>query len=172
MEQEAQSAMSTVQSPTATLTQTLVINPAFLQEIKDSHPDCWDAQYRLRRLCHSDDNSEDRLNQMVTLLSQFRDHLALEFTLEESYGYLPIPDINRKTVELLGSGSIEKAHDQHSSLYLQVSDLCEQACDLQYRGFEQAGFDSLVNTIESFDEQLIAHEKLESDLIDQSFQLQ
>ncbi|MGB7348058.1 MAG: hypothetical protein WBD20_27785 [Pirellulaceae bacterium] len=161
----------TATANTVAVTETMVINPAFLQEIKDSNPECWHVQHRLRQLVHSDNDASGRLNQAVKLLDSFRDHLALQFALEESYGYQTIRGINTSTPVLLTPGLIEVAHDQHCGLYLQISELSEEACELQYRGIERASFDRLMTKVAEFDAKLIQHEKLESDLIEHSFGL-
>ncbi len=159
--------MSVVQ----TATETLVINPAFLQEIKDMNPDCWDVQHRLRQVCHSDSAASDRLDRLVKLLDSFRDHLALQFALEESYGYQTIRSINTNSPVLLTPGLIDQARHQHTELYLQITELSEQASELQYRGLTDSAFAKLVRQVQAFDAKLIDHETLESDLIEQSFDL-
>ncbi|QDT11091.1 hypothetical protein K239x_30850 [Planctomycetes bacterium K23_9] len=154
-----------------TMNETLVINPAFLQEIKDSNPECWDTQHRLRQLCHCDSDPADRLNRLVKLLGAFRDHLALQFALEESYGYQKVRGINTTAKVLLNPGLIDKAHDQHCTLYLEITALSEAANELQYRGLETGQLEKLIQQVCDFDAKLIQHETLESDLIEQSFEL-
>jgi hypothetical protein len=78
---------------TSTPTNTLVVNPAFLQEIKDSNPDLWDTVHQLRQVCESDDDEPSKVSRQLTrLLDGLRDQLALQFSLEESYGYVAVPD--------------------------------------------------------------------------------
>ena len=120
----------------ATLTKTLVVNPAFLQEIKDSNPDFWNLVCQLRDVSQIVDEPSQTLRQLTRLLDDLRDQLALQFSLEESYGYIEVPEhvighSSRVTTELAN-----QTQSQHSILYLRLSDLAEQSEELQYRGVE------------------------------------
>lgn len=146
---------------------TLVVNPAFLQEIKDSNPDLWQAVHQLRQVCECDEEPVKVCRQLTRLLDGLRDQISLQFTLEESYGYMSIAKS--------GSGSLgglaAKAQSQHGMLFLQLSELAEQAEELQYRGVEANQLQELVASTQRFDANLREHERIESELIDQSFGL-
>ena len=157
-------------STTATDT-VLLINPAFLQEIKDSNPDLWDTQQLLRQTINARGDAKALGNRLVRVLDDFRDQVALQFALEESYGYQAVKGTNRVLASVVSTDRIAQARQQHTGLYLELSELAEKAEELQYRGVTQPGLDRLVAAIESFDEKFRQHEELECDLIEQSFDL-
>ena len=66
---------------------TLVVNAAFLQEIKDSNPDLYQTIDQLGSVCASDEPPARLCRNLTRLLDRLRDQLALQFSLEESYGY-------------------------------------------------------------------------------------
>ncbi|QDT05293.1 hypothetical protein K227x_36930 [Rubripirellula lacrimiformis] len=143
----------------------LAVNSAFLQEIKDSNPDLWAAADQLRVVLGSGDDATAKLRRTTRLLDQIRDGLALQFSLEESYGYLTVgqPKCERE------SELATIAQSQHAPLYLSLCDLVERAEELQYRGVQPLQMNELVGQIYDFDRQWQAHEQIEADLIGQSF---
>ena len=153
----------------ATLTKTLVVNPAFLQEIKDSNPDFWNLVDQLQEVSQFVDEPSQVLRQLTRLLDDLRDQLALQFSLEESYGYIEVPEQvvgqrSRVTTELAN-----QTQSQHSVLYLQLSDLAEQAEELQYRGVEPQRLRELVANSCQFHSDLQSHERMENELIRRSY---
>lgn len=152
---------------TSTIQKTLVVNPAFLQEIKDSNPDLWDTVHRLRQTCECNEEPAVTSRQLAKLLDSLRDHLALQFSLEESYGYLEVIEPNDSD----GCELATRTQSQHCSLYLQLSELAEQAEELQYRGVEPLQLKQLVQAAQSFDSRLRLHEQTENELIERSFDL-
>jgi hypothetical protein len=151
----------------STTTKTLVVNPAFLQEIKDSNPDLWDTVHQLRQVCECDDEPAKVSRQLTRLLDDLRDQLALQFSLEESYGYVAVADHPSHVISELAA----RAQSQHGMLYMQLTDLAEQAEELQYRGVEPRQLRILVQHTRDFDAQLRDHEQSESELIEGSFDL-
>ncbi len=152
---------------TTTSTSTLVVNPAFLQEIKDSNPDLWDTVHQLRQVFDSDDEPAKISRQLTRLLDCLRDQLALQFSLEESYGYVSVPDRGSERLSELAA----RTQSQHGMLYMQLSDLAEQAEELQYRGVESSQLRALLQRSREFDAELREHELAEGELIERSFDL-
>ena len=152
---------------TATRTRVLVLNPAFLQEIKDCNPDLWHTQHELRQVCECNAEPVQVTRQLVRLLDEFRDQLALQFALEESYGFLEVPD-DSLAANQIDEDLVHRVHAQHCPLYLELSDLAEQAEELQYRGIVIAQLMNLVGSVKRFDEKLTEHENLEGELIERS----
>lgn len=152
--------MSVVNTATA-----LVVNPAFLQEIKDSNPDLWELVRQVQSVCRSDQASIQVCRQLTRLLDELRDGLALQFSLEESYGYIGVFEPASEVLSELAT----KAQSQHGILYLGISELAEQAEELQYRGVEVAQLRRLVDRTVQFDEDLHKHERLETELIERSY---
>ena len=151
----------------STATSTLVVNPAFLQEIKDSNPDLWDTVHQLRQVCECEEEPSRVSRQLTRLLDELRDQLALQFSLEESYGFLSASDHRN---EMLSELAV-RVQSQHAVLYMQLTELAEQAEELQYRGVESKQLQQLVQSTRDFDAQLRAHEQSESELIERSFDL-
>jgi hypothetical protein len=143
---------------------TLAVNPAFLQEIKDSNLNLWKVLDQLVSVCSSTDERSDRLRQLVPLLGEVRDLLALQFALEETYGYVEVP----ASVAPVNSHLLQDIRSQHCALYLLVNELAERAEELQYRGVDtgKAGqVDSLIADIRQFELRFRDHERMEQDLI-------
>ncbi len=152
---------------TPMLCKTLTVNPAFLQEIKDSNPDLWDTVDQLRKVCECDQEPASTARGLARLLDALRDQLALQFSLEESYGYQEVPEAAGGVLGELASHT----HAQHCSLYLRLSELAEQAEELQYRGVEPTQLRQLVQLTRGFDAELRKHEQSENELIERSFHL-
>ena len=155
---------------TATNTQVLVLNPAFLQEIKDSNPDLWHTQHQLRQVCECDEAPNQITRQLVRLLDDLRDQLALQFALEESYGFLEVPE-HTYAANRIDSDQVQHVHAQHCPLYLELSELAEQAEELQYRGVVKSQLFDLIDSVKRFDCRLREHENLEGELIERSLHL-
>ena len=153
---------------TGTALKTLVVNPAFLQEIKDSNPDLWDTVHKLRQVCQYDNDEPTRVSRKLTrLLDCLRDQLALQFSLEESYGYVSVPDHSNQALGELAT----RAQAQHGMLYLRLSDLAEQSEELQYRGVESSQLRILIQRTLEFDAEFREHERTENELIERSYDL-
>jgi len=149
----------------ATPTKTLVVNPAFLQEIKDSNPDLWNLIRQLEGIIQILDEPAAILRRLTRLLDDLRDQLALQFSLEESYGYI---EVSSPASRVIGELAV-RAHSQHTMLYLQLSDLAEQAEELQYRGVELQQLRELVDRSCQFHSDLREHERTEDELIRRSY---
>lgn len=146
-------------------TSSTMINAAFLQEVKDSNVELWHALHDLRHLIEKPGESHVAARQLVSLLSQLRDLLALEFSLEEAYGFIT----NCRGVERTTAEESETARQQHRELYLRIQELCELAEESQYRGTAQRELAQLLKMAAEFDECLQAHENLEAELIRTGF---
>ena len=152
---------------TVTSTQTLVVNPAFLQEIKDSNPDLWHTVHQMRQVCDCDDEPAPISRQLARLLDDLRDQLALQFSLEESYGYMAIPEHASRALSELAT----QTQSQHRMLYVALTELAEAAEELQYRGVEPSQLRILLQRTREFDQNLRDHEQTENELIEKSFDL-
>jgi len=149
----------------ATHTLTTMINAAFLQEVKESNVELWDTVHQLRQMIEGSTSSAGSARQLVTLLSQLRDQLAFEFSLEEAYGFIE----GCRGIAPLVAQRAATAKQQHRELYLLIHELCEHAEEAQYRGVADREFDELLSMTANFDAQLRAHELLESELITGTF---
>ncbi len=155
--------MVVASSPSA----TLVVNPAFLQEIKESNPDLNHTLHDLRQLFESRGCPNEVCNKLARSLDDLREHLSLQFSLEEAYGYLAVSNAPSRVLSELAC----RAHSQHGMLYMQLSDLAEQAEELQYRGVEVDQLGQLLESAREFDSEFRAHERAELELIERAYDL-
>lgn len=147
-----------------TSAKTLTVNSAFLQEIKDSNVNLWQSLEQLVAVCQSREERARRLRQLVPILSEVRDLLALQFALEETYGYMEVPS----AIAPVNNHLLQDIRSQHCALYLMVNELVERAEEMQYRGLnnERASqVDRLIEDIYQFELRFRDHERLEQDLI-------
>lgn len=148
--------MATVRNQTS----TTVVNAAFLQEVKDSNTQLWAVLRELRSIQVGDLESKATSRLLVDKLSEFRDCIALEFSLEETYGF-----IEGAYAVGFGVHSAATAKLQHRELYLQLHELCEQVEEAQYRGTILRDLPMYLGAFEQFDASFRAHEDLEFELI-------
>ncbi len=139
-----------------------VVNAAFLQELKDSNTALWSTLRALRSIDVHLADVREATKLFVTKLGELRDCLAFQFSLEETYGYLEGVKDNRVRWQLSDAAEAKR---QHSDLYLQIHELCEQAEEAQYRGTIGRDFAIYLGAFETFDLCLSAHEDLEAQLI-------
>ncbi|MEZ6138598.1 MAG: hypothetical protein R3C53_27255 [Pirellulaceae bacterium] len=142
---------------------TLGVNAAFLQEVKDSNLQLWTCLRELREVKYAEDSEPIEASRVfVNLLGELRDCIALEFSLEETYGF-----IEGATQSLVGFGLADAstAKMQHRELYLQLHEICEQAEEAQYRGTISRDLAMFIGAFEKFDDCFRAHEDLEAELI-------
>lgn len=169
-------------SPANSSSQTIwLVNAAFLQEIKDSNPHLWHEFHRLRMLSQLEQPDCETPQQAIKGLAQclegIRDLLALQFTLEESYGLIATPlvpspygspdpeEVARQQAVDERQTMIGQVIDQHRCLYLQLVDLVEQAEELQYRGCDSNCLRKFAEKVERFSYDFTGHERLEGELI-------
>lgn len=150
---------------TATATQTVTVNAAFLQEIKEVNHDLWRLLADVRRMCNSPATIDSAPRRFFGLIEELRDHLALHFALEEAYGYFedPIdvaPRLCRQANELRA---------EHHELYLMMVDLSETSELLTQPRFVIGAVLKVVGQFQSFDQRLQRHESRENDLIMQEY---
>ena len=155
--------MVVASSPSA----TLVVNPAFLQEIKESNPDLNHTLDNLRSLLRSPSCPSEACNKLARSLDDLREHLSLQFSLEEAYGYLAVSEAPSRVLSELAC----RTQSQHGMLYMQLSDLAEQAEELQYRGVEVDQLGRLLERTREFDAELRSHERAELELIERAYDL-
>jgi hypothetical protein len=145
----------------STTVKTINVNPAFLQEIKDSNLGLWKTVEQLSAACLPADDRGGTLNRLVPLLGELRDALALEFALEETYGYMEVPS----AVAPVNNHLLHDIKSQHCTLYLRINELAERAEELQYRGWVSEKVDELLAEVLEFELRFRDHERVEADLI-------
>lgn len=151
--------MATVFSKSNTSTS---VNAAFLQEVKDNNVPLWRSLRELRSLPATCVDPIAGSAQFVTLIGRLRESLSLQFSLEDTYGYI---EASPTHFQLPAAVDAAAAKAQHCELYLQIHELCEQAEEAQYRGTISRDLESFFDAFELLDESLQAHEDAEAELI-------
>lgn len=151
--------MATVFTKSNTTTR---VNAAFLQEVKDNNVQLWSTLLELRNVEALCVDPIAASAQFVTLIGRLRELLALQFSLEDTYGYIEAAPTH---FQLPAAVDAAAAKSQHCELYLQIHELCEQAEEAQYRGTISRDLDVFFNLFELLDESLQAHEDAEAALI-------
>ncbi len=145
----------------ANKSRTTIVNAAFLQEVKDSNLRLWSVLRELRELRVGRLEARELSRELVELLSELRDAIALEFSLEETYGFIE----GAARIGSIGMPDAGMAKNQHRELYLQLHELCEQVEEAQYRGTIGRDIGLYLDVFERFDSSLRTHEEFEAELI-------
>jgi hypothetical protein len=139
----------------------VTINAAFLQEIKEANCQVWEKLHQLRTLIGFRTVDSETVNKWVQSLTEFRKLLSLEFSLEETYGYVG----NSKCQHIVSEISPADALRQHRELYLYLLEICEKVEESQYVGTICREFERHVRAFQEFDGMLSEHERIESQMI-------
>ena len=147
-----------------TMTGTVTVNAAFLQEIKEVNQDLWTLLKELRHRCQRP-IAPGQCRMLIDKLCQLRDQLALHFSLEEAYGYFddPIdvaPQLSRQS---------EQLRAEHKELYVDLCDLVERAERMFYDEQHAALTLWIGPQFLEFDKRLRHHEEAENELITQAY---
>ncbi len=144
---------------------TLTVNSAFLQEIKEVNEDLWRLQNEVRQMCLDPATIHAKPEKFVDRLEELRDQLALQFALEEAYGYFEDPvEVAPRLCELAHSLRAE-----HRQLYLQVCELVERSVGiLDGKRISQLVLEIAARFV-AFDDQFRRHESREVDMIQQEY---
>jgi len=148
----------------ATLTGTVTVNAAFLQEIKEVNQELWSLLSELRHRCQRP-LAPAQCRNLIDKLCQFRDQLALHFALEEAYGYFddPVhvaPRLSRQADQLRG---------EHKGLYLDICQLIDRAERMFYDEQHAALALWIGPEFLEFDARLRSHEQRENELIFEAY---
>jgi hemerythrin HHE cation binding domain-containing protein len=144
----------------ATVTKTITINAAFLQEIKEDSHDLRRELNKTRQLL-SGERSSIRPRELVETLAELRDQFALHFALEEAYGYFEdavtgAPWLHRRA---------EALRAEHRELFLDLCRLEDAAEKLLYHEAPHRALTGIVQAFHDFHERFYDHESRENDLI-------
>ena len=147
-------------SVTKNVTRTITINPAFLAEVKDLHRDLWDGLRALQDMCAAPITLEGKCFEFIARLNDLRDKLALQFSLEEAYGYFDdpafcCPTFARRARDLMS---------EHRDLYREIAQIADQAEELLSHRDLAALTTVIPVTFEQFARRLRNHESEETKL--------
>lgn len=148
----------------SSLTSTVTVNAAFLQEIKEVNQELWQQLAGLRHRCQRP-LAPGMCRQLVEQLGQVRDQVALHFALEEAYGYFDDP------VEVAPRlcRQADALRSEHKELYSQLSDLVDRAEQMLYQERLTALAVWVGPVFLEFDARLRSHEERENDLIFEAY---
>ncbi|HIM31154.1 MAG TPA: hypothetical protein EYG57_16590 [Planctomycetes bacterium] len=142
----------------------ITVNAAFLQEIKEVNAELWDCVANLRQQCSAPISIRSECHTLVDRLEQLRDLLALQFSLEEAYGYFDSP----ANVQPALCRRAEVLRQEHNSLYREIVEICDEA-DSLFRAGKLAVVTTLVPVrFDKFFHELERHERQECELIVES----
>jgi len=145
----------------ATVTSTVTVNAAFLQEIKEDNVELTEllerttAMTQLRRWTHAE------ANRFYDHLADLRDRLATHFALEEAYGYFE----DAISVAPRLAEEAESLRSQHEAMFSELCDIVELAERVRYHETRLAKFHEVLQRFARFHERLKTHEEAEADLI-------
>lgn len=148
-------------STTTSAVSTTMVNAAFLQEVKDANLQFWQNVHDFKRLLNSGAGPIEHASKLVKLLGELRGSMAVEFSLEETYGYID----GSYSVHSVSAAKASVAKRQHRDLYLSLHEISESAEEAQYRGTIVEDFPQLLSDCQEFLTLLETHEKHESELI-------
>lgn len=140
--------------------QRLAVNAAFMWEIKSVNEDLWLVIELLQALCRRPHLISQRGKRLVGLLEQLLDLVAMQFTLEEAYGYFDDPE----HVEPAFSTRAVGLRDEHVVLYESLMALVDRAQEFFFEGDSSAMTYRLPVSINAFVEQFQAHDRRECEL--------
>jgi iron-sulfur cluster repair protein YtfE (RIC family) len=151
-------AMATVSVSTDT---PVTVNAAFLQEIKEVNQELWQHLANIREVCSNAGVVGQHTAQLVDMLVELRDQLALHFALEEAYGYF---ELSPSSVAL-NSDQASRLRAEHRQLYALATQLAEEGEQLQFEGNCAKIMTVLPARFHQLDFQLMQHEHRENELI-------
>jgi hemerythrin-like domain-containing protein len=146
-------------SNTNTSTRQLTVNAAFLKEIKEDNchlKSLWD---QISPLAVHVETAINHWPELITLLAELRDQLAIHFTLEEAYGYFD------EAVDIAPQLSIqaETLRGDHRVLFQQICDLADQIAEVSIESEGQT--EKFMAGLSRFKHSFEKHEEAELKLI-------
>jgi hypothetical protein len=145
----------------SSVTSTITVNAAFLQEIKEDAREFRQLLTDAAEMLSNPRLSEVEPKCMVELFNRVRDQLALHFTLEEAYGYFE--DALDAAPQL--SETAETLRNQHQTLFADFGKIAEIAEDLLYGKVEDHQRARIARMYHNFRADLQQHESREHEMI-------
>jgi hypothetical protein len=148
----------------ATMTGTMSVNAAFMQEIKQENQRLRDLLAAARRLTRQSVEQNGHPRQFVELLGELCDQLALHFSLEESYGYFEDAiDAAPRMAE-----RAESLRSEHVTLFDKIRAIADDADEAVRRQLPHV-MEFIARRFCDFDAALGHHESQENALILEAF---
>lgn len=140
-------------------TKQVTVNAAFLKEIKEDNlllKQLWD---KVIPLAERPQMAANHWRELVELLSELRDQLAIHFSLEEAYGYFD------EAIDIAPQLSTvaQCLRSEHTKLFAEVRDLTESAIDA--RADREDDIAKVMESFQGFRQRFERHEECELELI-------
>lgn len=144
---------------------SVVVNTAFLQEIKQDNQELPVLLDRLRSVCDTTQLPWLRTPELAGVLEDVRDQLAFHFSLEEAYGYFEDAILEAPNL----SDEADRLRKEHCLLYEEIREIAERAQRLISAQRPRHALRALIHRIRAFLDQLDEHEAREMDLIQSAY---
>ena len=109
-----------------TQTRQVVVNAAFLKDIKDDNRDLKVLMDRIHPLIQQLPTAINHWPELIPLFADLRDQLAMHFSLEEAYGYFEDAIVTAPRLSV----TAECLRSQHAALFQQVCELADHALEV------------------------------------------
>ncbi len=146
-------------STTRTTTRRLSVNAAFLKDIKDDNRDLKILLERINPLAEHSQTATNHWVELVELIAELRDQLALHFSLEEAYGYFEEAIVTAPQL----SATAECLRSQHPKLFETIRDLADAVLEVHSERPEQVN--RFLRNYLQFREAFEQHEEAELKMI-------
>ena len=142
-----------------TKTRQVVVNAAFLRDIKDDNRDLKILMDRIHLLTHALPMAINHWPELIRLFADLRDQLAMHFSLEEAYGYFEDAIITAPRLSVTS----ECLRGQHSPLFKQICELAD--CALEVSADQEEQISKFLRRFVQFRSEFQQHEEAELKLI-------
>ncbi len=140
-------------------TRRLAVNAAFLKDIKDDNQDLKMLLDQITPITRHQQTATNHWPELITLMSDLRDQLALHFSLEEAYGYFDDAVVSSPQLSL----TAEVLRSEHPFLFAAIRDLADQVSEVCSDRPEQVT--RFIQQLDSFRRVFEKHEENELELI-------
>ena len=148
----------------ATVTRTVAINAAFLQEIKEDNRELRHLLAETGRLLSQPQEVRTPLRKLAEVLGSLRDQFAMHFSLEEAFGYFDdAVDVAPRLCE-----QADLLRSEHVGLFRKICRIEEAAEQLLYGEMSSQPGSELARQFFAFRDEFENHESRENDLIFQA----
>lgn len=140
-------------------TRMLAVNAAFLKDIKDDNQDLKKLLDQITPITRHQQTAANHWPELITLMSDLRDQLALHFSLEEAYGYFDDAIVSAPELSV----TAEVLRSEHPSLFANIRDLADQVSEICSDRPDQVN--DFIARLDAFRRDFEIHEESELKLI-------
>ena len=140
-------------------TRMLAVNAAFLKDIKDDNQDLKKLLDQITPITRHQQTAANHWPELITLMSDLRDQLALHFSLEEAHGYFDDAIVSAPELSV----TAEMLRSEHPSLFANIRDLADQFSEICSDRPDQVN--DFITRLDAFRRDFEIHEESELKLI-------